>query len=91
MQGIILILQPVVGLIELVSEISKVISFSFRLLGAMFGGMVLLFVISGLAPVANIAFFGLELFVGLIQALVFAMLSVIFMKGATESHHDDHH
>lgn len=90
MQGIILILNPVVGLIELISEVSKIISFAFRLLGAMFGGMVLLFVMSAIAPVANLAFFGLELFVGAIQALVFAMLSIIFMKSATESHHDEH-
>jgi F-type H+-transporting ATPase subunit a len=52
--------------------------------------MVLLFVISALAPIANIAFFGLEMFIGPIQAFVFAILSVIFMMGATESHHDDH-
>lgn len=90
MQGIILILNPVVGLIELISEVSKIISFAFRLLGAMFGGMVLLFVMSSIAPVANLAFFGLELFVGAIQALVFAMLSIIFMNSATVSHHDDH-
>lgn len=91
MQGIILILNPIVGLIELVSEFSKIISFSFRLLGAIFGGMVLLFVMASIAPIANIAFYGLELFIGLIQALVFAMLSIIFMSGATQSHHDDHH
>lgn len=91
MQGIILLLNPVVGLIELISEFSKIISFAFRLLGAMFGGMVLLFVMSSIAPVANLAFFGLEMFVGAIQALVFAMLSIIFMKSATESHHGDDH
>jgi F0F1-type ATP synthase membrane subunit a len=44
-------------------------------------------------PVANIVFFGLEFFVGLIQAAVFGLLAIIFMTGATESHddHDDQH
>lgn len=81
-----------VGLLELVGEISKVISFAFRLLGNIFAGMVLLFVMAFLLPVANVAFFGLEFFVGIIQALVFALLMVIFMNGATESHgdHGDH-
>jgi F0F1-type ATP synthase membrane subunit a len=87
------IIDPAVGLIELISEFAKIISFAFRLLGAVFGGMVLLFVMANLAPIANIAFFGLEMFVGSIQALVFAMLSVIFINGATHAHggHDEHH
>ena len=46
-----------------------------------------------LLPVANVAFFALEFFVGLIQAIVFAMLSLVFMAGAAQSHHGDeeHH
>ena len=86
-------LDPVVGILELVSELSKILSFSFRLLGNIFAGMVLLFVMAFLLPVANVAFFLLELFVGLIQALVFAMLTLVFMAGAAESHHgeEDHH
>ncbi|MCA9979560.1 MAG: F0F1 ATP synthase subunit A [Anaerolineales bacterium] len=84
------VIPPIVGIIELVSEFAKIISFAFRLLGAMFGGMVLLFVMSNLAAVANLAFFGLELFVGSIQAFVFAMLLIIFMNTATHSHDHDH-
>ena len=86
-------IDPVVGLLELISEISKIISFAFRLLGNLFAGMVLLFVMAFLLPVANMAFFGLELFVGLIQAAVFGLLMLIFMVSATESHHGDeeHH
>ncbi len=80
----------VVGLLEFVGDISKIISFAFRLLGNLFAGMVLLFVMAFLAPVANIAFFGLEFFVGLIQAIVFGLLMLIFMVGAAESHHGDH-
>jgi F-type H+-transporting ATPase subunit a len=87
-------IDPAVGLLELVSEISKILSFSFRLLGNMFAGMVLLFVMALILPVANIAFFGLELFVGLIQAVVFGLLSLIFMVQATHGHgygEDEHH
>jgi F-type H+-transporting ATPase subunit a len=91
-QGIIkALIDPIVGIIELVSEFAKVISFTFRLLGAIFGGMVLLFVMASIFPLANVAFFGLELFVGGIQAVVFAMLTLIFMKAATEGHHGDDH
>lgn len=81
-------IDPAVGLLELISEISKVISFAFRLLGNLFAGMVLLFVMAFLLPIANVVFFGLEVFVGFIQAMVFALLMLIFMVSATESHHD---
>ncbi|MCA9959080.1 MAG: F0F1 ATP synthase subunit A [Anaerolineales bacterium] len=86
-------IDPAVGLLELISEISKIISFAFRLLGNIFAGMVLLFVMAFLVPAANIVFFGLEFFVGLIQALVFALLMLIFMVSATEGHHgeEEHH
>lgn len=82
-------LDPAVGILEFVSELSKILSFSFRLLGNIFAGQVLLFVMAFLLPVANVAFFLLEFFVGLIQAIVFAMLSLVFMGGAAESHHGD--
>ena len=87
------LMDTLVGLIELVSEISKVLSFGFRLLGNIFAGQVLLFVIGFLAPVALVAVYGLEFFVGAIQAMVFAMLTLTFMSGATVSHHHDeeHH
>jgi len=84
-------IDPAVGLLELVSEISKIISFAFRLLGNIFAGMVLLFVMAYLLPLANIVFFGLEFFVGLIQALVFGLLTLIFMSSSTASHHGDEH
>ncbi len=80
----------IVGILELVGEISRIISFSFRLLGNIFAGQVLLFVIAFILPVISVAFFGLELFVGLIQAVVFGLLALMFMTGASESHGDDH-
>lgn len=79
-----------VGLLELVSEISKLLSFSFRLFGNIFAGSVLLFVIGSLIPVfVQSMFLGLEFFVGLIQAVVFGMLTMVFMAQATQGHGED--
>ena len=80
-----------VGLLELMSEVSKMISFSFRLFGNVFAGEVLLLVIAFLVPyVAPVPFYGLEIFVGFIQALVFAFLTLVFLKIATTSHDAGH-
>ena len=76
-----------VGLLEFVSEVFKIVSFAFRLLGNIFAGMVLLFVIASLLPVANLAFYFLEFGVGALQAIVFALLTLTFMSGSTHSHH----
>lgn len=79
-----------VGLLEIIAEIAKILSFSFRLFGNIFAGSVLLFVIGSLVPVfAQSIFLMLEFFVGLIQAIVFGMLTMTFMSQATHSHHDD--
>ncbi|AKM82284.1 TPA: ATP synthase F0 subunit A [Candidatus Berkelbacteria bacterium] len=78
-----------VGFLEAVSELSRIISFAFRLFGNIFAGSVLLMVISFLVPViAAIPFYGLELFVGFIQALVFSMLTAVFLQTATIVHED---
>ena len=77
-----------VGILELFSEVSKMISFSFRLYGNIFAGEVLLIIISYLMPYgAPLPFLFLELFVGLVQALVFAILTLVFIKIAVEQHH----
>lgn len=76
-----------VGILELISEFSKILSFAFRLFGNIFAGEVLLAVISLLAPmIIPMPFYGLELFVGFIQALVFSLLSLVFFNMATTSH-----
>jgi len=80
-----------VGILELISDLSKVISFAFRLFGNIFAGEVLISVISFLLPaIAPIPFYGLELFVGVIQGLVFMMLATVFMNMATLGHGDEH-
>jgi len=73
-----------VGLLELIGELAKIISFAFRLFGNIFAGEVLLIVTSFLVPfVVPTPFYGLELFVGFIQALVFSMLTLVFLNLAT--------
>lgn len=73
-----------VGIIEFIAEFTKIISFSFRLFGNVFAGEVLLLVISSLAPLlAPLPFYFLELFVGVIQAFVFALLSLVFFTIAS--------
>ncbi len=82
-----------VGFLEIVSELSKLVSFTFRLFGNIFAGEVLLVVISYLMPyLAPIPFLGMELFVGVIQALVFSLLTTVFLKSAVTEHaHDEEH
>lgn len=80
-----------VGLLELISEFSKILSFSFRLFGNIFAGAVLLFVIGTLVPVfAQSMFLMLEFFVGLIQAVIFGLLTMTFMAQATQGHGEAH-
>lgn len=73
-----------VGLLELVLEAAKMLSFSFRLFGNIFAGEVLLLVMLFLVPyLVPLPFLALELFVGFVQALVFAMLTTVFLHMAT--------
>ena len=85
----------IVGLLELVLEPLRIISLSFRLFGNLFAGDVLLLVVSFLLPfVGPIPFYLLELFVGFIQAFVFAFLTLIYMTLGTTAHgaedHEEH-
>lgn len=76
------------GILEFISELVKLVSFSFRLYGNIFAGEVLLAVMGFLLPfLAPLPFYGLELFVGFVQALVFCLLTLVFMKMAVTSHH----
>ncbi|MCL5010709.1 MAG: F0F1 ATP synthase subunit A [Patescibacteria group bacterium] len=86
-------IQFFVGILELISELSRVVSFTFRLFGNIFAGEVLLLIVSVLLPLAGpIPFFFLEIFVGFIQAFVFAMLTLVFLglhlqHGTLEENH----
>src|SRR5438067_145086 len=66
-----------------VQNFSRPLSLAFRLFGNIFAGEVLLATMLNVAPYVMFVFIGLELFVGLIQALIFSMLSLVFLSIAT--------
>lgn len=83
----------VVGIFEIISELGKIISLAFRLFGNMFAGGILLAVMSFLvAIILPAVFIGLEVIITTVQALVFAVLTLVFSAQAMEGHHgdDDH-
>jgi F-type H+-transporting ATPase subunit a len=86
-------LNMTVGLIELVSELSRFISFSFRLFGNIFAGEVLLAVIGYFAPyIVPVPIMAFETFVGIVQAAVFSLLTLFFIKLAiTDTHESEAH
>jgi F-type H+-transporting ATPase subunit a len=77
-----------VGLLEVIGNLARLISFSFRLFGAIFAGEVLVMVITHFLPyIASAPLMGFELFVGLLQAGIFAILTMAFIKIAVEEPH----
>jgi len=89
------LIDLIVGALEAISEFAKVVSFTFRLFGNIFAGQVLLFVMAAfLIPFlvfGTLIFYGLEVFVGLIQAVVFMMLTFVFIAMATAGHGSEEH
>lgn len=84
------VINFLVSLLEAILEFAKILSFGFRLFGNIFAGSILLFVVGTLAPVflqSGVLLF--EWFVGIIQAIVFGLLTLIFMSLATVSHSEE--
>ncbi len=80
-----------VGILELIGEVTKVVSLSFRLFGNIFAGEVVLATISSIfAFIAPLPFYFLEIIVGFVQAAVFMMLTLTFMFLLTEKHAEEH-
>ena len=78
-----------VGILELVSELVRIVSFTFRLFGNMTAGEILVVMITFLVPfIATQFVFGLELLVGLIQSVIFAGLTLVFLSVAVS--HEEH-
>lgn len=78
----------IIGLIELISELARLVSFSFRLFGNIFAGKTLLLVIMFFVPyVVPVPLIAFEVFVGFVQAFVFAILTLFFIKLAAEAPH----
>jgi F-type H+-transporting ATPase subunit a len=91
---LVAIIEFFVGLLEIISEIAKVLSLSLRLFGNIFAGEVLLTVMLGIFSYAlPIPFIFLELLVGIIQATVFGMLTLAYLTLATQEHdqHEEEH
>src|ERR1035437_9202535 len=92
----VLIVAPInffVGLLELLGEMAKIASLSFRLFGNVFAGEVLLASMSAIfAYIVPGPFLFLEVFVGLIQALIFSLLSAVYFTIASQDHseHEEH-
>lgn len=88
----IILVNPIhafVGLVEIIGEIAKVASLTFRLFGNIFAGEVLLASMMAIfAFFLPLPFMFLEIIVGLIQALIFAMLTLVFFTIATEKHQE---
>lgn len=81
-----------VGVLELISEFTKLFSLSFRLFGNIYAGEVVLVTISSLfAYIAPIPFLLLESIVAIVQALVFAMLTMVFMSILITPHNSEEH
>jgi F-type H+-transporting ATPase subunit a len=80
-----------IGILELISEFAKIISFSFRLFGNVFAGEVLLAIMTFLVPyVIPLPFMFLEVFVGFIQAFIFGMLTLVSISMAVTPHEASH-
>jgi len=80
-----------VGFVEMLSEFIRIVSFTFRLFGNMTAGEILLGSIMFLIPwIVALPFYGLELFVGFVQALIFSGLTLVFVTMATTSHDEGH-
>jgi F-type H+-transporting ATPase subunit a len=80
-----------VGLIEIISNLGRLISFSFRLFGNIFAGEVMILVAGYFLPyLLPVPLIGFEMFIGVVQALVFAMLTLFFIKLAIIDPHEAH-
>ena len=79
--------------LHILTELSRPLSLSLRLFGNIFAGGVLVHTMLGIAPFITFMFLGLELFVGVVQALIFTMLTLVFLSIAVTPHHahDEQH
>jgi F-type H+-transporting ATPase subunit a len=90
--GIFGLINFFVGILEAILEFAKVLSFTFRLFGNIFAGVLLLSIIGALVAVAIPPFLYLfEVFFGTIQAYVFFLLATVFISSATIAHIGEHH
>lgn len=92
--GLFGLIDFAVGLLEIILEFAKILSFGFRLFGNIFAGALLLSIVGALLPVVlPPGLYLFEVFFGIIQAYVFFLLATMFTSGATVSHaaHEEGH
>lgn len=91
----VLIVAPItffVGILEIIGEFAKIASLSFRLFGNVFAGEVLLASMAALVAYAvPVPFLFLEILVGVIQALIFSMLTLVYFTIASQDHDEHNH
>jgi F-type H+-transporting ATPase subunit a len=88
--GLFGLIDFVVGILEIILEFAKILSFGFRLFGNVFAGALLLSIIGILvAVILPAGLYLFEMFFGVIQAYVFFLLATVFISGATAAHHDE--
>ena len=81
-----------VGALEALSEVIRIISFTFRLFGNMTAGEILLLIAAFLVPwILALPFYGLEILVGFVQALIFSGLTLVFVTMAVTPHEAEAH
>jgi F-type H+-transporting ATPase subunit a len=87
------VIEAFVGMLELLSLFIRNISFTFRLFGNMTAGEILLLIAAFLVPwVLALPFYGLELLIGIVQALIFSLLTLVFVTmSVTPAHGSDSH
>jgi len=85
-------IMGVVGLLELIGEFIRIVSLTFRLFGNMLAGEIILLVIAYVVPYCiPTVFYGLEAFFAVIQALVFGVLTIVYISLAVTSHDAGEH
>lgn len=84
------LIDAAVGVLEVVSHLIRLVSFTFRLFGSMLAGEIVLLMVTFLLTfMASVAFYGLEVLVGGVQALIFVGLTLVFTTMAVASHESD--
>jgi F-type H+-transporting ATPase subunit a len=85
------LIEVIIGILEFISQCVRIISFTFRLFGNMIAGEILLLIVTFLMPwLLAIPFYGLEVLVGFIQALIFGGLTLVFLTVAAMPHEAEH-
>lgn len=78
----------IIGLLEIIGNLARLISLSFRLFGTIFAGEVLLLVIGYFVPyILPVPLMAFELFIGFLQAAIFAILTLAYVKLAVDEPH----